>query len=111
MKMLMRLSKYLVESIAMHFGDFRCNSHWSVWLCTEQSSKDFQLGFLYHKEVKAQLLAKTNMLELYNDKYSIQCLSLCTIYYLAILCGLTKGYGPPGTDMEALTGAAVIIVK
>ena len=51
------------------------------------------------------------MLELYNEKYSIQCLSLCTIYYLAILCGLTKGYGPPGTDMEALTGAAVIIVK
>ena len=35
-------------------------------------------------------------------------------YYLPILCGLTKGYGPgpPGNGMAGLTGgAAVMVIK
>ena len=35
--------------------------------------------------------------------------ALCLIHnYLAMLCGFTNGYGPPGTDMAVLTAGAAV---
>ena len=34
---------------------------------------------------------------------------MCLIHtYLAMLCGFTNGYGPPGTDMAVLTAGAAV---
>ena len=34
---------------------------------------------------------------------------MCLIHnYLAMLCGFTNGYGPPGTDIAVLTAGAAV---